>query len=643
MIYHVSSNGSDRSNGSEQTPFRTINYAALIALPGDVIKVHNGTYREWVDPQCGGTSEHCRIVYEAAEGEHPVIKGSEIVTDWEHVEKTIWKKQLPNSMFGNWNPYEKAVEGDWMHLPTTYCVHLGDVYINGVSMFEAVTKEDLYSNEPRKTALYGSPDPIQHPELTVYKWLAEVDDAYTTIYCNFQDYDPNKELIEINVRPCCFYPQKTGINFITLRGFEIAHAACPWIPPTVDQIGMVGPHWSYGWIIENNHLHDAKCSAISLGKEASTGDHLTRFNRKSGHRYQLEAVFAAVHNGWNRDTVGSHIVRNNEIHDCGQNGIVGHLGCIFSQITHNHVYNISTKREYMGSELAGIKFHAAIDTLIDHNNVHDCVLGTWLDWQAQGIRFTGNVYYNNDRDLEVEVSHGPCLIDNNLFLSKYTFDCYSQGNALVHNLFVGTMASTAVPDRTTPYHYPHSTAVAGCSETLGGDDRYYNNLFVGAYEPVAVTAEKTFGNFAAHFNKYLSEEEYAAEVVKDECGRLCKFLKTPQPIWVDGNGYSGFEKPSRHDPDATVAEGLSAELTEAGGVWQLHLNVPVAFATASCEAVTTKRLGETRLSAMPYEMADGSDYDFSRDMLGVERADSVIPGPFATLKPGKQTITVWKR
>lgn len=58
---------------------------------------------------------------------------------------------------------------------------------------------------------------------------------------------------------------------------------------------MIGPHWSKGWIIENNHIHDAKCCGVSLGKDDTTGDNLaTRYGRKSGHRYQLESVFMGV-------------------------------------------------------------------------------------------------------------------------------------------------------------------------------------------------------------------------------------------------------------------------------------------------------------------------------------------------------------
>ena len=50
MIYHVSKSGNDKNVGSFEFPFKTINRAAEIALPGDTVTVHEGEYREWVDP-----------------------------------------------------------------------------------------------------------------------------------------------------------------------------------------------------------------------------------------------------------------------------------------------------------------------------------------------------------------------------------------------------------------------------------------------------------------------------------------------------------------------------------------------------------------------------------------------------------------
>ena len=40
-----------------------------------------------------------------------------------------------------------------------------------------------------------------------YQWF-EVEDRITTLYANFQEYDPNEEIIEINVRANVFRPLK---------------------------------------------------------------------------------------------------------------------------------------------------------------------------------------------------------------------------------------------------------------------------------------------------------------------------------------------------------------------------------------------------------------------------------------------------
>jgi alpha-N-arabinofuranosidase len=102
-----------------------------------------------------------------------------------------------------------------------------------------------------------------------------------------------------------------------------------------------------------------------IGKEASTGHNLSsRRHRKPGYQYQMESVFQALQTGWSRGIIGSHVIRNNVIYDCGQNGIVGHMGCVFSHITGNHIYNIAVKYEFFGYEIAGIKLHAAIDVQI---------------------------------------------------------------------------------------------------------------------------------------------------------------------------------------------------------------------------------------------------------------------------------------
>ena len=640
-IYYVAPDGCNAASGTIDAPFRTINHAAQIALPGDTVRVREGVYREWVDPAEGGLTPASRITYEAMPGEHVVIKGSEIIKGWTPVDGTVWTVTVDNSLFGDWNPFALAVEGDWLMSPREDPVHLGDVYLNGKSMYEARSVDEVREARMRfsghQVPANPEPEPVRDPEDSVYQWYAEVGEKSTAIWANFQGADPNAELVEINVRPYCFYPSKTGRNYITLRGFEICQAACPFTPPTADQPGMVGAHWSKGWIIENNHLHDAKCSAISLGKEESTGHNLySRFDRKPGYQYQMEAVFLGLQNGWCREKIGSHIVRNNVIHDCGQNGVVGHMGAAFSVIEHNHIYRIGTKREYFGYEIGGIKLHAAVDTLLRNNYIHHCEMGLWLDWQAQGTRVTQNVFHDNDRDLMVEVTHGPCLVDGNILASPYFFENAAQGTALVHNLICGYMKHWPVLNRATPYHFPHTTAAAGCAVVYSGDDRVYNNIYTGKY----VHPEgKASG--AAIYDAFSTPTEYPQRLKAEGNTDEAKFYAVPQPVWAAGNAYAGCAKPFRGEDDCFQAEEIPVDIREQDGCCYLEITLPEAAAEWTCEPVSTARLGAPRITEECYENPDGTPVDFAPDLLGSVR-DQAVPGPFAKLQPGKQTIIIWQ-
>lgn len=642
--YHVAVTGCDFEDGTKDHPFRTISRAALLAMPGDRVIVHEGEYREWVKPAQGGTSSVSRITYEAAEGERVVIKGSEQITCWEPVEGSVWKAVLPNSFFGTYNPYKEVLGGDWFIYPNDNSLHTGDVYLNGKSFYEAKSLEEVKNPVIRTEGVNPPwtrhPEPILHPEDTMYQWYAETDQETTVIYANFQGVNPNEELTEINVRKCCFYPEKTGLNYITVRGFEMAQAACPWTPPTADQPGLLGTNWSKGWIIENNKIHDAKCSGISIGKEASTGHNLcTRTHRKPGYQYQMEAVFRARQIGWSKETIGSHVIRNNEIYDCGQNGIVGHMGCVFSEIAHNHIYNIAVKHEYFGYEIGGIKLHAAIDVQIYHNNIHNCTLGTWLDWQAQGTRVSKNLYYANDRDLMVEVTHGPYLVDNNIFASDYNFDNIAQGGAYLHNLCCGTMRREDVLDRSTPYHFPHTTEVAGTTVVYSGDDRIYQNVFLGG--AVTYTEQSLHGTegYDGHTN---SLEEYISDVISRGNGDLEQFKRVKQPVYIRGNAYLKGAKPYGREENTHVSDmDPAVRIVEADGKTYLELNVEKEMLEIPTEIYNSEKLGMPRITEAAYENPDGTPIVFDTDYLDQSRNGQPAAGPIEGLKEGMNRILVW--
>lgn len=714
-VYHVSASAASSTNadGTASRPFHTINEAAAIARAGDEIIVHDGVYRESVTPQYGGDSAEHRIVYRAADGGHPVIKGSERVDTWQRVassaDGTVWKAELPNAMFGAFNPYARTVFGDWVidassharairegldelspeaaaaGYPEHPACHLGCVYLDGRALYEAFSHEEVAHPRPRTTGFdcgAWSNGPVAdtaagNPDLTTLVWYAEVTgDAHTgttTIWANFHDANPNESLTEITVRETCFAPSRPQINYITVRGFEIAQAATPWAPPTADQIGMIDTRWSRGWIIENNHIHDARCSAVALGKEGSTGDNdCTRTRRKSGYQYQMEAVFKALRFGWQRGVVGGHLVRGNRIHDCGQTGVVGHMGCAFSRIEHNEIYNVATRREFWGHEIGGIKFHAAVDTVIANNNIHDCTLGMWLDWQTQGTHIDRNVFWANTRDIMIEVSHGPYTISNNVLASPISLDIISDGGAYVNNLIAGTIRLGRVMDRSTPYHFPHTTAPAGSAFVYGGDDRFVNNLFVQAAGTPADADEQTGWLAVGHGTRAYNlqalhdlprgrGEHGERPTTLDEYRRLAwatvgngdeeAFREAPQPVYARDNTYIGGARALLGETGAIVRDGsFAVDVAQDDADRSVRVTVrtdaadavkadPALFGTGAI--VRTADLGEPRIVEERFERADGNPFVFDTDLAGEPRAEESSRGPLASLR-ANESVVVWR-
>ncbi len=637
-IYHVAKNGDDQGCGDERHPFLTIQRAADTAAAGDTVIVHGGEYREWVRPQNGGLDDSCRIVYRAADGEQVVIKGSERIRTWVPEGDQVWKVVIENSFFGNYNPYAREISGDWLVDPRNWAVHTGDVYLNGTSLFEAPDLEAVRRPVRREYSPYETwemrREKIWNAEDSLRQWYCEAGAETTTIYANFGGLDPNEEVVEINVRPCCFFPDKRGLHYITVSGFEMAQAATDWAPPTAYQVGMLGPNWARGWVIENNILHDSKCSAISLGKEGSTGDNeFTKYHRKPGYQYQMEAVFRASDIGWSREQTGCHIIRENVIYHCGQAGIVGHLGCVFSEIYGNEIHHIGTKHEFYGHEIAGIKLHAAIDVQLHDNHIHHCSLGMWLDWQAQGTRVSRNLFHHNDRDFMIEVTHGPYLADNNIFASEYSIVNAAQGGAYVHNLVMGFIVQYPVLNRSTPYHFPHSTKVLGTVPTYGLDDRWYQNIFVGGGEEGRHYGTDIYEGAPASMEEYIQRywEAGAADIETYESIR--------QPAYIDNNVYLQGAAGCTGEQHAWCGgAGEFIRLAEEGDSLYLEAELAEGAFQLPTEYIMTKCLGRPRITEAAYENPDGTPVMIHRDLMGREMPSAPVPGPLQDLVPGRNRI-----
>ncbi|MEB6171063.1 right-handed parallel beta-helix repeat-containing protein [Staphylococcus pseudoxylosus] len=636
---HVDKKGSDCGLGNIESPFLTIDKAASVAQPGDSIIVHQGIYREEITHINTGLSESRRISFEAAKDEQVIIKGSEEITGWQQIDGSIWKVEIDNTIFKDFNPFATKLFGDWLAVDNDKS--LGQVYLNNQSLFEVSEYEQLADPKLVEETLdhwTNKQVTYDYKDQSIYVWYAKVEKDITTIYVNFHDYNPNNEVTEINVRKSAFRPFKMHTNYITIRNFEIANVATQWSPPTAAQTGMIDTHWSKGWIIENNTLYNAVCSAIAIGKEISTGDNLNTYRKdKPGYQYQIETVFKAVNSDWNKETIGSHIVRNNVIHDCGQNAVVGHLGSAFSKIYNNHIYNIGNKREFFGYEIAGIKLHAAIDTQVYNNYVHNCSLGMWFDWQTQGTRISKNIFNDNTRDLFVEVSSGPYIVDNNILTADYALDNHAQGGAYVNNIINGEIVHRLMLDRATPYHVPHSTLIAGFAPVYGGDDRFYNNIFIGQEGIPNVGTEIYNG-----YNTSLSEFK---EAVAKEEGDHESFHKIKQPVYIEDNAYFNkadqFNREDRNFIDESVNPDLS--IVEEGNDVYLNISVPESFIEFKGQVYDTETLPKVRIVDADFEDENGNSLTLNTDLNDDLREHESMIGPLQTLTTGNNKVKIWTK
>ncbi len=611
--YHVSPRGDDNAPGTAERPLKTISRAAFLARPGDVVIVHQGVYREKVVPSRGGTSNEKRIVYTAAPGEKVVIKGSEVVKGWKRFHGNTWRIVLPGSFFKEGNPFKDILHGDWFN-DRGWTHHRGEVFLNGRSLYESPTLEGVLDPRPNPHSL--------DKEASTWTWFCETRGKETIVYANFHGLDPERETVEITLRDSCFYPARPGVNYITVRGFHMSQAATQWAPPTAEQIGLIGTRWSKGWIIEDNVVSDSKCVGIALGKDRRTGQNVWSRNPcKSGATHYNEVIFRALRAGWSKEKIGSHIVRNNTILRCGQAGIVGSLGAVFSLIEGNHIHHIWTKRLFSGAEIAGIKIHAAVDVVLRRNRIHHAGRGIWLDWMAQGTRVTRNLLYENSlEDLFTEVSHGPYMVDDNLFLSGHSLRNWSEGGAFVHNLFAGAITVSEVLSRYTPYLFPHSTAVAGLRNVHGGEVRFFNNLFAGAA-----------GSRGGKKNR---GPVYGLEV----------YDRRDFSLRLEGNVYLGAARPWKMEPNCLVLEGFDPKIgiREEGEAVYLSLVFPSLPESFTTRPVTPALLGRTRITGLPFEDPSGRPLSIDTDYLGRPRkGPHPTPGPFEIPEAGNLRLRVW--
>ena len=663
-IYYVNINADHDGNGSKENPFKRINEAAKIATAGDEIIVAPGIYREYVCPKNAGTKD-APIRYRSEVPLGAVITGAEEMKGWKKYKGNVWTVRVENSIFGAYHPYTTFVYGDWYFSPKIR--HTGCVFLNDNAMYEAASLEECMK-APADECAWDA-------EASKYKWYTEQDAETneTVLYANFRGKDPNKEKVEITVRRNCFMPEKNFVDYITVSGFTICKAATTWAPPAAYQDGMIGPHWSKGWIIEDCEIYGSRCCGISLGKykDPENDMYFTEKRVKSPTQMERDAVCRGQYHGWTKERVGSHIIRRCHVHHCEQTGIVGRMGGVFSTIEDCHIHHICNSSQLGGAETAGIKLHAAIDVTIRRNHIHDCIMGVWLDWEAQGARVTQNFMHDNYRpegvqtrggimfhtDVFVEVGHGPTLIDNNLLLSKVSVTIPSEGIAVVNNLILGgfSLINSGVDSivngqrepRYTPYHIRHRTEVAGFMTILHGDDRIYNNIFIQKYKVADKKKTPQDADYqqvgTAAFDIFPTYEEWRKPFDEGELpdmGKLAEPHFGHLPVWVAGNAYFNGANVCKHETKKLVDKKntVSIDLVEKNGKYTLKTDVYKYLKDFTNGIITSDTLGCAFEPEQRFESPDGSAITLDVDYFGNHRGVSAMPGPFAEAPGARQAL-----
>ncbi|MFC2077624.1 right-handed parallel beta-helix repeat-containing protein [Candidatus Bipolaricaulota bacterium] len=73
---HVAPDGSDASDGSATSPWRTVQHAANVLRPGETVYVHDGIYHERVSVNVSGSAVGGHVTLAAYPGDRPILDGT---------------------------------------------------------------------------------------------------------------------------------------------------------------------------------------------------------------------------------------------------------------------------------------------------------------------------------------------------------------------------------------------------------------------------------------------------------------------------------------------------------------------------------------------------------------------------------------
>jgi hypothetical protein len=395
---------SDTADGSADHPLRTINAAAQLAQPGDVVSVGPGIYHEWVSPARAGSAT-APILYRSVPEHTAIVRGTDLLdAQWEpaHDARSVFTAPLPQAAFVFGNPFAGSKKTKRNAL-----VFLGDKPLSQVT-----TREQLVQ--------------------TLGAWLASEDGRQLSIHLE-ANAAPAPGTIEITTRDRIFVPHRRGLGYIQVEGFVFERCATR---PDWPQLGALSTRTGQYWTIRTNIVRYTTGKGIDCGSETWDPDSLIATEPED------KRVLIGGH----------HLVEGNLVTDNAQCGIAAwntdDLRIIGNIVRDNATSASADNLSLTDFEAGGIKVHAFHKGLIEGNLVvSNSSFGIWLDNGWENARVTRNVCTGNrGAGIFVELGFGPILLDHNISAANtrlgapyfgdgiYTHD--SSGVRITHNTFL---------------------------------------------------------------------------------------------------------------------------------------------------------------------------------------------------------------
>ncbi len=384
----------DSNEGTRARPLASISAAAVKALPGTRILIHEGVYRECVRPPRGGEGPNALISYEHYGSDEVVVKASEIVTTFsvstgwrrsqdpfaeDQTSSRIWEHKLEPDMFRGYNPF---------------CA----VNILHDRLFIEYAKTDMTTYLNRRGMIFCDGEPLV--QVALYHQINQLPGTYwveangQTVHFRLKDdSDPHDHLIEVTCREQCIAPSEPFLAYIKIRGITCAHAATG---APVPQRGSISLNRGHHWVIEDCTVDWSNGVGIDIGNEC--------------WHHTLDTG----------QILGFDIIRRCKILHAGVCGIAA----MFVDkiiIEDNLVEGTGWQRMELSWEAAGLKAHCCRNSLIRRNIFRKTIRADhlWLDVANENNRITSNLFLDGIEQREaifIECSRdGINLVDNNIF------------------------------------------------------------------------------------------------------------------------------------------------------------------------------------------------------------------------------------